>query len=78
MDSPKVCILRTAELIFTSPSLHAEAYNCDSNRHDLVPFLRPPLTWAYNKIEAMLATMEEAEAHGTDTSTLDIYGTGMR
>ncbi|KAI4208170.1 MAG: hypothetical protein LQ348_000309 [Seirophora lacunosa] len=61
-----------------TPSLHAEAYNCDSNRHDLVPFLRPPLTWAYNKIEAMLATMEEAEAHGTDTSTLDIYGTGMR
>lgn len=48
-----------------TPSLHAESYSPDSNRYDLLPFLRPPLTWAYQRIEAMLGKMEELEGKGT-------------
>jgi len=42
-----------------TPSLHAEMYSPDSNRYDLLPFLRPPLTWAYNKIEKVVSEAEQ-------------------
>ncbi len=42
-----------------TPSLHAETYSPDSNRYDLLPFLRPPLTWAYNKIERAVSEAEQ-------------------
>lgn len=42
-----------------TPSLHAETYSPDSNRYDLLPFLRPPLTWAYNKIERAISMAEK-------------------
>ena len=48
-----------------TPSLHAETYSPDSNRYDLLPFLRPPLTWAYQRIEAVLGKMEEREGKGS-------------
>lgn len=42
-----------------TPALHACQYSPDSNRYDLLPFLRPPLTWAYNKIEKALEEHEK-------------------
>ncbi|KAI4238242.1 MAG: hypothetical protein L6R40_005782 [Gallowayella cf. fulva] len=42
-----------------TPSLHAETYSPDSNRYDLLPFLRPPLTWAYDKIEKAIREAEK-------------------
>ena len=42
-----------------TPSLHAETYSPDSNRYDLLPFLRPTLTWAYGRIENALGEMEK-------------------
>ncbi|KAL9038623.1 MAG: hypothetical protein Q9214_005205 [Letrouitia sp. 1 TL-2023] len=42
-----------------TPSLHAETYSPDSNRYDLLPFLRPRLTWQYNKIEKTIDKLEE-------------------
>lgn len=44
-----------------TPSLHAETYSPDSNRYDLLPFLRPPLTWAYSKIEKAVAQVESRD-----------------
>ena len=49
-----------------TPSLHAETYSPDSNRYDLLPFLRPRLTWAYNKIEATLKEVEKVEESAQD------------
>lgn len=40
-----------------TPSYHAEAYSCDDNRFDLRPFLYPPFTYAYRKIEENLRSM---------------------
>ena len=42
-----------------TPSLHAETYSPDSNRYDLLPFLRPRLTWQYNKIEETVQELEK-------------------
>ena len=42
-----------------TPSLHAETYSPDSNRYDLLPFLRPSLTWAYNRIEKAVSEIEQ-------------------
>ena len=44
-----------------TPSLHAESYSPDSNRYDLQPFLRPPLTWQYRRIEDMMEKMEKSD-----------------
>ncbi|KAL9613085.1 MAG: hypothetical protein Q9167_002342 [Letrouitia subvulpina] len=44
-----------------TPSLHAETYSPDSNRYDLLPFLRPRLTWQYNKIEKTIGELEKRE-----------------
>ncbi|KAL8946231.1 MAG: hypothetical protein Q9222_007346 [Ikaeria aurantiellina] len=51
-----------------TPSLHAESYSPDSNRYDMLPFLRPNLTWAYERIEGQLKKIEEAE--GKDPASL--------
>ncbi|KAL8716169.1 MAG: hypothetical protein Q9220_000074 [cf. Caloplaca sp. 1 TL-2023] len=50
-----------------TPSLHAESYSPDSNRFDLLPFLRPPLTWAHQRIEAILEKMEGMERRSLDS-----------
>ncbi|KAF4627677.1 hypothetical protein G7Y89_g10477 [Cudoniella acicularis] len=42
-----------------TPSYHAEQYSPDNNRFDLRPFLYPPSTWVWNKIERILKTMED-------------------
>jgi len=41
-----------------TPSYHAEEYSPDDNRYDLRPFLYPSLTWAYEKIERVVGSME--------------------
>jgi len=43
-----------------TPSYHAEQYSPDDNRFDLRPFLYPPFTYFYNKIERSLAAMGPA------------------
>jgi len=42
-----------------TPSYHAEQYSPDDNRFDLRPFLYPPSTWVWNKIERRLKAMED-------------------
>lgn len=49
-----------------TPSLHAEVYSPDSNRFDLLPFLRPTLAWAYGRIEKALDQMETKEEEEED------------
>ena len=41
-----------------TPALFAETYSPDSNRFDLLPFLRPRLTWQYNKIEESIKALD--------------------
>jgi NAD+ synthase (glutamine-hydrolysing) len=43
-----------------TPSVHMEAYSPDDNRFDLRPFLYPPFTAAYKKIEAAVSAMGAA------------------
>ena len=42
-----------------TPSYHAESYSPEDNRFDLRPFLLPPFTWAYRKIERAVQALEE-------------------
>ncbi|KAL8715588.1 MAG: hypothetical protein Q9220_000924 [cf. Caloplaca sp. 1 TL-2023] len=41
-----------------TPALFAETYSPDSNRFDLLPFLRPRLIWQYNKIEESIKALD--------------------
>lgn len=43
-----------------TPSYHAEQYSPDDNRFDLRPFLYPPFTYFYNKIEGSLTALGAA------------------
>ena len=45
-----------------TPALHAETYSPDSNRYDLLPFLRPPLLFQYKAIERSVEELEKKEA----------------
>lgn len=42
-----------------TPSYHAESYSCEDNRFDLRPFLLPPFSWAYRKIEGYVEMLEK-------------------
>lgn len=44
-----------------TPSYHAESYSPEDNRFDLRPFLLPPFTWAYRKIEGYVQLLEKGE-----------------
>ena len=41
-----------------TPSYHAESYSPEDNRFDLRPFLLPPFSWAYRKIEGYVRLLE--------------------
>lgn len=61
-----------AEII--TPALHAETYSPDSNRYDLLPFLRPNFTWVWSKIEAEIENLARSSASwlgGEDFSAVD-------
>lgn len=47
-----------------TPSYHAESYSPDDNRFDLRPFLLPPFTWAYRKIEEWVRLSEQKDKKG--------------
>ena len=44
-----------------TPSLHAETYSPDSNRYDLLPFLRPRMEFQWRKIEDAVERLEQQE-----------------
>ena len=44
-----------------TPSLHAETYSPDSNRYDLLPFLRPRMEFQWRKTEDAVEGLEQQE-----------------
>ena len=46
------------KMTILTPSYHAESYSPDDNRFDLRPFLLPPFSWAYRKIESCISMLE--------------------
>ncbi|ANZ75179.1 BA75_03072T0 [Komagataella pastoris] len=56
----------------STPSYHAEQYSPDDNRFDLRPFLiDPSFSWARNKIDLVVETLEKNNASQLDTMTVD-------
>ena len=41
-----------------TPAIHFETYSPDDNRHDLRPFVYPPFTWPWKKIEDAVEKIE--------------------
>jgi len=44
-----------------TPAYHAEQYSPDDNRFDLRPFLYPPFSWPFGKIEERVAAINARE-----------------
>ena len=46
-----------------TPSYHAEAYDPSDHRHDLRPFLMPPMyeSWGFKRIDEFCGRIEEHE-----------------